>query len=183
MDINYLIILFVHLLRWGQHTDNMFTQCDIWHWFGTFLQHPLEKIGHLWVLVYSSKDKAYYYWSVVNTFGPRQNGRHFADDIFKCIFVNENVWIPIKISLKVVPKGPINNIPVLVQILAWRLAGDKPLSEPIMVSLPTHICVTRPQWVKGQWPESLRNVCVEIRILWQELSNFWLDYRTATKQS
>ena len=84
----------------------------------------------------------------LNTLRPRQNGRHFADDIFKCIFVNENVWIPIKISLKFVPKGPINNIPALVQIMAWRRAGDKPLSEPMLVSLPTLICVTRPQWVK-----------------------------------
>ena len=75
------------------------------------------------------------------------NGRHFADDIFKFIFLNENVWIPIKISLKFVPKGQINNIPALVQIMAWRRPGDKPLSEPMMVSLPTHICVTRPQWV------------------------------------
>ena len=75
------------------------------------------------------------------------NGRHLADDIFKCIFLNENVWIPIKISLTFVPKGRINNIPSLVQIMAWRRPGDKPLSEPLMVSLPTHICVTRPQWV------------------------------------
>ena len=119
----------------------------------------------------------------MNTLGPRQNGRHFADDIFKCIFVNENVWIPIKISLKVVPRFPINNILVLVQIMAWRRAGEKPLSEPMMVTLPSHICVTRPQWFKGQWPESLRNVSVEIRILWQELSSFWLDHSTATIQS
>ena len=82
-----------------------------------------------------------------NTLRPRQNGRHFADDIFKCIFVNENIWIPIKISLRFVPSGPINNIPALVQILAWRRPGDKPLSEPRMESLLTHICVTRPQWV------------------------------------
>ena len=75
------------------------------------------------------------------------NGGHFPDGIFKCIFLNENVLISIKISLKFVPKGPINNIPVLVQIMAWRRPGDKPLSEPRMVSLPTHICVTRPQWV------------------------------------
>ena len=80
------------------------------------------------------------------TLAPRPNGRHFADEIFECTFVNENVWIPIKISLKFVPKGLINNIPALVQIMAWRRAGDKPLSEPMMVSLPTHICVTRPQW-------------------------------------
>ena len=62
------------------------------------------------------------------------NGRHFADDIFKCIFLNENIWIPIKISLRFVPKVPVNNIPVLVQILAWRRSGAKPLSEPMMVS-------------------------------------------------
>ena len=79
---------------------------------------------------------------------PRWNEQHFADDIFKCIFLNENVWIPINISMKFVPKGPINNISALVQIMAWRRPGDKPLSEPIMVSLTTHICVTRPQWVK-----------------------------------
>ena len=72
-----------------------------------------------------------------------------ADDIFKCIFLNENAWIPVKISLKFVPKGPINNIPALVQIMAWRRPGDKPLSEPMRVSLLTHICVTRPQWVNN----------------------------------
>ena len=84
----------------------------------------------------------------VNTLRPRQNGRHFPEDIFKCIFLNENAWISIKISLKFVPKGPINKIPALVQIMAWRRSGDKPLSEPIMVSLLTHICVTQLQWAK-----------------------------------
>ena len=87
--------------------------------------------------------------SIINTLRPKQNGRHFADDTFKSIFVNENVRISIKIWLKFVPKGPINNIPALVQIMAWRRPGDKPLSEPIMVSLLTHICFTRPQWVNG----------------------------------
>ena len=82
------------------------------------------------------------------TLRPRQHGRHFADDTFKRIFLNENVIISIKISLKFVPKGPIYNIPALVQTMAWRRSGDKPLSEPMMVSSLTHICVTRPQWVK-----------------------------------
>ena len=84
----------------------------------------------------------------VNTLRPRQNGRHFADDSSNRIFVNENVRISIEFSLKFVPKGPINNIPALVQIMAWRRPGDKPLSEPVMVSLLMHICVTRPQRVK-----------------------------------
>ena len=85
---------------------------------------------------------------VINTLRPRENGCHFGDDIFKCIFVNENLRIPIKISQKFVPKGPINNISGLVQKMTWHWPGDKPLSETIMVRLPTHICVTRPQWVK-----------------------------------
>ena len=82
----------------------------------------------------------------INKLRPRQNGRHFTDDIFKCIFLNENVWITIKISMKFVPKGPINKIPALVQIMAWCRPGNKPLSEPMMVSLPIHICITLPQW-------------------------------------
>ena len=70
---------------------------------------------------------------LINTLRPRQNGRHFADDTFKRIFLNETFRISIKISLKFVPKGPINIIPALVQIMAWRRPGDKPLSEPMMV--------------------------------------------------
>ena len=88
----------------------------------------------------------YLYFIKFNSWRPWRNRRYNADDIFKCIFLRENVWIPNKISLKFVPKGPINNIPAMVQIMAWRRPGDKPLSEPMMVSLLTHICVTRPQW-------------------------------------
>ena len=88
----------------------------------------------------------------VNTLRPRQNGRHFPDDSFKWIFLNKFIPISIEVSLKFVPKGPINNIPSLVQIMAWRRPGDKPLSEPMLVSLLTHICVTRPQWVKSLRP-------------------------------
>ena len=83
----------------------------------------------------------------VNTLKQRQYGRHFADDTFKCIFLNEDIRISFKISLKFVPQGPINNIAALVQIMAWRRLGDKPLSETMLVRIPAHICVTRPQWV------------------------------------
>ena len=83
----------------------------------------------------------------VITLRPRQNGRLFADDTFKRIFVTENIRISIKISLTFVPKGLINNIPALVHIMARHRTGDRPLSEPMMVRSLTHICVTRPQWV------------------------------------
>ena len=133
------------------------------HYLNKFGPRPMSRYRHTrpqWVNIMEAGTKLpphcrqqlqkhFIEWKVLhfNSLKPRQNGSHFADDIFKCIFLNENDWIPIEISLKFVPKGPINNIPALVQIMAWRLSGDKPLSESMMVRLPTHICVTRPQWV------------------------------------
>ena len=78
-------------------------------------------------------------WTIIlmphlNTLRPRQNGWHFTDNTFKCIFLHENIWVSINISLRFVPKGPINNIPALAQVMAWRRPGGKPLSEPMMVS-------------------------------------------------
>ena len=83
---------------------------------------------------------------LINTLRPRQNSRHFTDDIFKWVFLNGNVlifhWI-------FIPKGQINNIPTLVQIVAWCRPGDRPLSEPMMISLQPLICITGPQWVNN----------------------------------
>ena len=84
-------------------------------------------------------------------------GQDIMADIFQCIFLNEYVCNSIKISLEFVPKGPINNIPALVQKMAWRRPGDKLLYEPMMVTLPTHYMVTllthwsvtRLQWVNS----------------------------------
>ena len=53
-------------------------------------------------------------WIAFNSSPPGQNGRHFSDDISRCIFVNEKFCILIKISLSFVPKGPIDNNPALV---------------------------------------------------------------------
>ena len=88
----------------------------------------------------------------LNALRPRQHDRHFADDIFRCIFLNENIKILIKISLKFIPKGPINNIAALVEMMAWHRPGDKPLSEPVIIILLTHICVYRSQSVNTLRP-------------------------------
>ena len=66
--------------------------------------------------------------------------------MFMYIFLNENIWIAIEISPKFIPKGSVNNISALIQIMAWRRPGDKPLSEPMMVNFLAHICVVQPQW-------------------------------------
>ena len=64
-------------------------------------------------------------------------------------------------------------MPALVQIMAWRRPGDRPLSEPMMVSLPTHICVARPQWVKGGYhvmpPYHCRECCLRTNTNWHSL--------------
>ena len=54
----------------------------------------------------------------VNPTPPGQNGRHFADDIFKHTFLNEKFRISIQTSLKSIPKGPID-YKTLVQVMAW----------------------------------------------------------------
>ena len=94
------------------------------------------------------------YWEtpvhrLFNTWRQRQNGHNFTDNIFKYIFLNANVQISINISLKFVPQGQISNIPVLVQIMAWRRTGNKLLSEPMVFDLLMQLCVTRPQWVES----------------------------------
>ena len=61
------------------------------------------------------------------TLRPRQNGRYFADDTFNRIFVNENVRISIKFSLKFVPKGPINYIP------AFQLTLFQPIRRQAII--------------------------------------------------
>ena len=66
----------------------------------------------------------------------RQNSRHFSDNTFTHIFLNENNWIFNDISLQFIPKDPIDNTPALVQITAWNQTGDEPLSE-LMVAYYT----------------------------------------------
>ena len=73
---------------------------------------------------------------IINTLKPGQNGRHFADDVFQCIFVNENIWISLMFQFPT----------------SQRRSGDKPSSEPMISILLTHICVTRHEL--SHWPQN-----------------------------
>ena len=84
----------------------------------------------------------------LNTMRRRHNGRRFADETFSNAFSLMKLWILHTFSLKFVSKGSTNDIPTLVQIMAWCRSSDNPLSGPMMESLLTHISVTRPQCVK-----------------------------------
>ena len=85
---------------------------------------------------------------MVSTLRPRQSGPHFPKDIFKRIFLYENAYILIKMSLRFFPEVRINNIPALVQIMDWRWLCDKPLSEPLMFNLLTY---TRHSALMSYW--------------------------------
>ena len=54
------------------------------------------------------------------------------DDIFKCILLNENERVPIRISLKLGPRSPIDNKPALARVMAWHRTSDKPLPDPML---------------------------------------------------
>ena len=161
-DINF--ILCVHKTDWMAvnvtWSDTHFVQLKWFVWlhlswpctnnwyFDTLLDKILMKKKHesntlvmKWLL-----------YCCINSLRLRQNRRHFVDAIFKCIFLNENVLISIRISLNSIPRCSVYNIPALVLIMACRRAGDKPLSEPMMIILLTCICVTQPQWVKYHRP-------------------------------
>ena len=106
-----------------------------WHSFQSNIYLNIcQSPSCVWIFTYlkSQQSATFPRGQWVTTLTPRQNGRNFVDDIFKSIFLSENIWIWIKISLKFVPKVPINKIPSLFQKMAWHRPGDKPLSEPMM---------------------------------------------------
>ena len=84
-----------------------------------------------------------------NSSPPGQNGRHFADDTFKCIFFNENVRISIKISLKFVPKGLNDNKAALVGVMAWsdrRQAITWTNADPVQRCIYAALSEWRLEW-------------------------------------
>ena len=102
------------------------------------VQISVKEPMHTWVFIIVFINFLLTHW------GRDKMAAVLTDDTFNRIFMNENVRISIKISLQFVPQGPINNYSALVQIMAWRRSGNKLSSEPMMISLLTHKCVTRP---------------------------------------
>ena len=97
-----------------------------------------------------------------NSSPPRQFGGKIADDIFKRIFFNENDWMSIKISLKFIPEGPIDNKSVLVQVMAWCRQATSHYLNQCWPSFLTHICGTRGRWVNEFHLETCRNLSISM---------------------
>ena len=117
----------VEILPNGIKEDSSIPHCQIHYcWLH-------EESGHyqpcLWPTCISP-ETFWYQHRWVNSSLHGQNDRHFADDNFKCIFMNKNVCILIEISLNILPKGPTYNKPALVLMMAWRRVSDMLLSQP-----------------------------------------------------
>ena len=95
----------------------MSTRCDMWHVTGELHWTLLMKRQDIGLANSSPLDKM----AVI-----------LADAIFKYIFLNRNDRILVHISLKYIPRGPIDKKATFVQIMTWRRTGDKPLPEPMM---------------------------------------------------
>ena len=135
-------LIYQHLI----HTDirkNIFEDITSFWMFILRISHKKKNKGKkIWFICFFSStveiSTEMYDVAEFNSLRPRQYVCHFADAIFKYFFFNENWYILIQISLKYVHKGSINK-PSLVQIMARRQTGDKPLSELMMTSLQTHM--------------------------------------------
>ena len=137
----HMISGFNELTVWCPYSSNM----SIDPHFHPFYQQSSQAISRVQRLPYSSTSifrhgeliqaTSHKGTSQFNSSPHGQNGCHFADDIFKWIFMSEIFFISIQISLKFVPKGVIDNMSALVQVMAWRQPGDKPLPKPMMTQL------------------------------------------------
>ena len=93
------------------------------------------------------------YWRLYNILKAIQYGRHFADDIFKCISLNENIWTSLKLSLKCVPKVPIDHIPAC-DIYQWRIYASFGLNE--LTKLQIAIKQVSSERIVSNWLDSLK---------------------------
>ena len=155
------------LVRWNLYIDAPLSWCGdvVYHtlafdtsWKPFWVE--LEKGKKLWVCLSGCLSKIYQYWgdlAMILTAGDQKDGckhhstkwiisNHYAQ-LLVLLYPVWHIDAETKISSKFVPKVPINNVPALVKIMAWHCSGDKLLSEPMTVSLLTHICITQLQWV------------------------------------
>ena len=108
--------------------------CDL-DWFGTD-----QRLALIWNINNTF---------MINTLSPRRNGHNFPDDIFKGICLHENDELRLRFHWRLFLSFQSSIFATLVQTIAWRWPGDKPLSEAMVVSLLAHVHYTRPQWVNS----------------------------------
>ena len=136
-----MTLLFKHCVLLLRDSQHRLTFLDIYRFFCLY-------IGLEFIITVSADAQGSKVSLAINSSLPGQNSSRFANDIFKCIFLNEKFCISIWISLKFVPEGAIHKKRALVQVMAWRGVGNKPLPEPVLIQFTDeYICVTKGRWV------------------------------------
>ena len=139
-----------------QRNRDVYGMC--FFWLGTFARSCEKLQISIQVSLYNKEHMCMFLICVIFSLWYKyialtHSGRNKMAANLQMTFSNAFCWMTLYESrlkyhwMNVVPKGPISNIPALVQIMAWHRPGDKPLSGPLKVRLPTHICLTPPQWV------------------------------------
>ena len=104
--------MFIYWLRWSLLTfpiSNMSTLVLVMAWC---CEANIHYFNQCWPRLMTPYDLMRPQW--INSSPPGQNGHHFTDNIFRCIFGNEKFCILIKVSLKFAPKGSIDNNAALI---------------------------------------------------------------------
>ena len=134
-------------------TVKMRLNCNFWSTLQELMRYTLEDLQNLWEVAASHSaqrqawidaldkklselEKARMVQVGFGTMRPGQDGWHFAGNIFKCLFLNENFCLLI---FNLLPLGSIDNMSYVVQVLAWRWTGSKPLSELMMTKFSCNI--------------------------------------------
>ena len=111
-----VIFYFSHYYTCTYSTHTHYSSSNVTHFIYSSIDSKCISLLHIPIVT----NIAYFSF---NKLRPRQNGQHFTDDILKCIFLKENIWILINILMNFVAVSRINNIPSLVQIMARRCRG------------------------------------------------------------
>ena len=126
-----------HCLPWRRNSSTcvILMLTSGWQWKYTFYvsvswrKFITTMVNFTWWFIAQSEFTTIVIFNV-NTWRPEYSHSHFADDIFKCILLNENIWIALEISVRFVPKVRINKFLALFQIMTLRRPGDITVSGP-----------------------------------------------------
>ena len=145
-------------------TDGESTLVQVMAWCHQAISHYLNQCWPSLVLPYGITRPQW-----VNTLRQEQNGCHFADNIFKCILLNENFYILFETSLDFVPEDPIHNNSALVQLMACCRMGNKILNS-VLNLVSKSICLTSFEALRPEGPKKFllnKSLKVVIGPKWQ----------------
>ena len=106
-------------------------------------------VMHCWLTILEVLGRNWWHWNVKITLWLRSGDYNYLPFRHWCL--RKTAYIIqrkfpnalTKFQLALYHQWFVKNLPELVQIMAWRRPVDKPLSELMLFSLVTHICVTR----------------------------------------